>query len=168
MKLERKRIYQQRRNLIPSSFVFSSDSFHVLRFLERRIDYLHNRMKLVLLVTLLAVLYTVQYSNSAAVRSEVRYISTVYHNRCICWNKNRWSRWLFDREFAWIIWFFFFYISDLSTKNSYYIEEILLIRDIWIPFGIWNNFTCTRFEFIALIKLQEKNRKYNNNKEYFI
>lgn len=106
--MEGKRIYQQRRNLIPSSFVFSSDSFHVLRFLERRIDYLHNRMKLVLLVTLLAVLYTVQYSNSAAVRSEVRYISTVYHNRCICWNKNRWSRWLFDREFAWIIWFFFF------------------------------------------------------------
>lgn len=44
------------------------------RFLERRIDYLHNRMKLVLLVTLLAVLYIVQYSNSAAVRSEVRYI----------------------------------------------------------------------------------------------
>lgn len=31
-------------------------------------------MKLVLLVTLLAVLYIVQYSNSAAVRSEVRYI----------------------------------------------------------------------------------------------
>lgn len=60
--------------MIPSSFVFSGDSLHVPRFLERRIDYLHNRMKLVLLVTLLAVLYIVQYSNSAAVRSEVRYI----------------------------------------------------------------------------------------------
>lgn len=123
------------RNLTPSSFVLSGDSLHVLRFLERRIDYLHDRMKLVFLVTLLAVLYTVQYSNSAAVRSEVRYIYIyqlfIIIDTLVEIKIDDRVDFFFDRIcMNNLVFFFFFCISDLSTKNSYYIEEILLIRDI--------------------------------------